>query len=113
MIWQSVVCQLIGIWFIVAPFVFRFAQSPARIWTSVVGGVILFILAGAATDDIRTRRQVWIQYVNGLVGIWFVVAPWVLSFTGEPWGSWMSVTGGLLTAGLSTWLAAGVLPKPA
>lgn len=111
MIWQNVVSALIGIWFIIAPFSLGFAGNAGRIWTSIIGGVILLVLAGAAVMNEHVRRQTWIQYVNGLVGIWFIIAPWVLSFAVKPADFWTSLVGGIIVLGLSAWLAFGVLPK--
>jgi uncharacterized integral membrane protein len=113
MVWQNVVNALIGIWFIIAPFSLAFTSNAAEMWTSIIGGVILLVLAGAAALNEKARRQVWIQYVDGLVGVWFIIAPWVLSFTARAGELWTSLIGGVIVLVLSAWLAFGVLPKAA
>ncbi len=112
MIWQNVVNALLGIWFIVAPFSLSFTGNTGETWASVIGGVILLLLAGTAALRTGARRQVWIQYVDGLVGIWFIIAPWALSFTGEPRVFLTSLIPGIVVLLLSAWLL-GLMPKTA
>lgn len=109
MVWQNVVIALLGAFFIVAPIRAGFAGDVAQIWTAMIGGLILLVLAGTAVLNAQARQQVWIQYVNGLVGLWFVIAPWVLSFAMKP----APLIGGLIVLILSAWLAFGVSPKAA
>jgi hypothetical protein len=109
MVWQNVVNALIGIWFIIAPFTLSFTGRTAEMVTSIIGGLILLVLAGSAAFTERARRQAWIQYVTGLVGIWFLVAPWVLSFTGRSGEYWTSLILGIVALILSVWVL-GVLP---
>jgi hypothetical protein len=62
---------LIGLWFIAAPFVLGLQHMQAVMATSIVGGLILVILGAWAATNEDARRKAWIQYVNGLVGVWF------------------------------------------
>jgi hypothetical protein len=111
MVWQNVVDGLIGIWFIIAPWVLRLTYNPSEMWTSIAGGAILVVLAGSAAAMPRARRQLAIQYITGLVGIWFIIAPWILSLTGRPDLTWTSIVGGLIVLILSSWLAFGAVPR--
>lgn len=103
MVWENVVNALIGIWFIIAPAVLQFSSNQPMTWTSVIGGLILLVLAGSASLNLTARRQSWIQVVNGLVGIWFIIAPWVLSFTGRAGDFWTSLILGIEALILSIW----------
>jgi len=103
MVWQNVIVALIGIWFIIAPSVLGFAADMAMTWTSVIGGVILLILGASAALSEAARRQSWIQVVNALVGIWFIIAPWVLNFTRQAPVFWTSLILGIVTLILSLW----------
>lgn len=107
--WQNVVIALLGLFFIVAPIRAGFVGDVAQIWTAMIGGLILLVLAGTAIFNAQVRQQAWIQYVNGLVGLWFVIAPWVLSFAMKP----APLIGGLIVLVLSAWLAFGAPPKAA
>ncbi len=116
MVWANVVNIVLGIWFIIAPFVLKFSDRPSPMWTSIVGGAILLVLAGWAVLDEKARHQTWIQYINGLMGIWFVIFSYV-----HPLGHlagianvrWTTIVGGLIALVLSAWLAFSVLPKEA
>jgi hypothetical protein len=103
MVWQNVVNALIGIWYIISPAVLPFPNDSAMAWTSVIGGVILLVLAGNAALYEGARRQVWLQVVTGLVGIWFIIAPWVLAFTRQPGTFWTSLILGIVALILSIW----------
>jgi hypothetical protein len=112
MVWQNVVNALIGIWFIIAAAVLPFPNDAAMSWTSVIGGVILLILAGSSALSEGARRQSWLQIVDGLVGIWFIIAPWALSFAKQPGDFWTSLILGIVVVFLSIW-DLEVLPKTA
>lgn len=111
MTWANWVVALIGVWFVIAPFVLGFQAAQAQMVTSIIGGLILLLLGGWAALNEEARRKLWIQYVNGLVGIWFVIAPWVLRFADRPGEMWTSLLGGLVTVVLCAWLAFSVLPR--
>lgn len=114
MVWANAVNALLGIWFIIAPFVLNFTGYPAPMWTSIVGGAILLILAGWAVFDAKIRRQAWIQYVNGLVGIWFIIFTYVYPHVaGVANLRWTTIVGGLIALVLCVWLAFSVLPREA
>jgi uncharacterized integral membrane protein len=111
MMWANVVNALVGLWFIIAPFAMAYQDTPNAMWTSIVGGLILLILAGYAVLNEPARKQKWIQYVNGLVGIWFILFPFVHTMSARPGILWTSLIGGALALVLSAWLAFSVLAK--
>lgn len=111
MVWANVVNALVGIWFILAPFILKYSDHAGALWTSIIGGAILLVLAGWAVLSEEARKQRWIQYVDGLVGIWFIIFPFVFALTARPNVSWTSIVGGLIALVLSAWLAFSVLPK--
>jgi len=112
MLWSNAVNALVGVWFILAPFVLKFSDRPTPMWLSIIGGAILLVLAGWAVLSEPARRQTWIQYVNGLVGIWFVFFPYVYALD-APNLKWTSIVGGLIVIVLSGWLVFRVLPEEA
>ena len=112
MLWSNAVNALVGVWFILAPFVLKFSDRSTPMWLSIIGGAILLVLAGWAVLSEPARRQTWIQYVNGLVGIWFVFFPYVYALD-VPNLKWTSIVGGLIVIVLSGWLVFRVLPEEA
>lgn len=113
MLWANIVNALLGVWFVIAPFVLAFRDVPSAMWTSIVGGLILLILAGYAVLNEPARKIRWIQYVNGLVGIWFILFPFVHAMSGRTSVLWTALIGGLVALVLSAWLAFGVLAQEA
>jgi VIT1/CCC1 family predicted Fe2+/Mn2+ transporter len=69
MLWGNVINALVGVWFIIAPFVLGLQANPGATWTSIIGGLILLVLAGWAVLNEEARKRRWIQYVNGSVGV--------------------------------------------
>ncbi|SRR5579884_164300 len=108
--WANVVNALVGIWFIIAPYVLGAAARPAVLWTSVAGGVLLLVLAGWAALSEEARREAWLRYATGLIGIWFIVAPFVLSLAARR-EIWTSILGGAIVLVLSGYLALAVRPE--
>lgn len=114
MVWANVVNAVLGIWFVVAPFVLGFSDRPTAMWASIVGGAVLLVLAGWAAFDEKIRHQAWVQYVNGLVGIWFIIFTYVYTdVAGVAYLRWTTIAGGVIAAVLCAWLVFGVLPREA
>ncbi|MDR5683730.1 MAG: SPW repeat protein [Armatimonadota bacterium] len=111
MVWGNWLNFLIGLWFVAAPFVLGLQHMQTVMATSIVGGLILVILGAWAATNEEARRKVWIQYVNGLVGVWFVIAPWVLGFADIAAAMWTSLIGGLVVVAICAWLAFSELPR--
>jgi hypothetical protein len=116
MTWENAVTALIGVWFIMSPFALFYTNHPFMMVTSFIGGAILLIVAGAAVLNGNVRRRAWIYYCNGLVGIWFVVAPSALSFAGSLGDHWTSLVGGIVVlllnvASLYNLAKAGAAPQ--
>ena len=103
MVWRNVIDALIGIWFIISPLMLGYSVRSGQMVTTIIGGIILLVLAGSAVFSDEARRQGWIQYVTGLVGIWFIFAPWVLSFVNRPGEFWTSFVLGIIALVLSAW----------
>jgi hypothetical protein len=105
MIWATVVTALIGIWFIIAPWALGFVSHSAMMATSIIGGAILLGLGGTATLYSVVFRESWPHMLSVVVGVWFAIAPWVLSESNRTGTLWTSLLGGLTVVILSTWLA--------
>jgi hypothetical protein len=105
MVWATVVTALIGIWFIIAPWALGFVSHGAMMATSIIGGAILLVLGGMATLYSRVFRESWLHVLNVAVGVWFAIAPWVLSESNRTGTLWTSLLGGLAVVILGSWLA--------
>lgn len=100
---------ILGVWLVIAPFVGVGMTSDAAAWNSYVAGVAVAILAGAAI----ARPQAWEEWVNLLIGLWLVLAPFVLGFTDQPGPMWNQIVIGLLIGADALWAAVQYSPRRA
>lgn len=54
--------------------------------------------------DMRDMKFHWIEF---MVGLWILLSPWTLGFSGITSARWSSVIAGVTIAGLSAWLLFG------
>ena len=100
--WRNWLAAIIGIWFIISPWVLGFSDKSGALWTSVIIGAVQLIVAGSAsTKDDSSGWTVWQTWLSLITGIWFIIAPYIFALgAGE---TWTSVILGAVTALLSLW----------
>ncbi len=96
---------LLGIWLIIAPFVFAF--TAAAFWNNVAVGVFVLLLAATRVSrpTASTKAASW---TKAIIGIWLIIAPFVLDYLslGEFWDD---ISVGVLLLILASWSAS--LPR--
>ncbi|MBS4172604.1 SPW repeat protein [Bacillus sp. FJAT-49736] len=96
---RSTLNALIGVWFIIAPWVVGFSDQSGALWSSVVIGLIQVILSFWASGEAGWNS--WKNWLTVITGAWFVLLPFVYSLSsGE---TWTSVILGLVTILFSFW----------
>ncbi len=103
--WRNWLAAIIGIWFIIAPWVFGFSGHAGAVWTSIVAGVIQLIVSGwaASREDSEANWSNWMNWVSLITGAWFVLQPWLLFISSYTSNTWTSVILGLVTIVLNLW----------
>jgi hypothetical protein len=96
--WQDWVTLVIGIWIFISPWLFAGAVG-AVAWNFYIVGVLVAALALAALFAF----QVWEEWVNVVLGVWLIVSPWALGFSGFAPLTWNAVIAGLLVVVFSGW----------
>lgn len=101
----NVINVIAGIWLIISPFVLGFSTGITMI-NSVVLGILVGVLAliTAITD-----RAAWLSWINIVLGLWLIVAPFALNSAELLTATWNSVILGaivIIFAGWSTSLHA-------
>ncbi len=96
---RSTLNALIGVWFIIAPWVFDFSDQTGALWLSVVFGIIQIIAAWWGYD--KPGWNSWQNWVSVITGVWFVIFPYIYSIANE--AVWSSVILGLFTILFSLW----------
>src|SRR5262249_19115749 len=69
---------VLGIWLIVAPFLFGYAGIPTALWNDIFVGLIVLAAACIRITDVETMFD--LGWVNFIAGIWLLVAPWAFSY---------------------------------
>jgi hypothetical protein len=86
---------LLGIWVIVSPFVLQYT-APRVIWSNVVAGVIVLIVALVRTG---VRQPGW-SWINVLLAIWIIISPFVLGFLSAP-EMWNNIALGIIIGAIA------------
>lgn len=104
--WQDWLNLALGAWLFVMPFfgVVPMA-SPAAVNGFFFGSVIAVISVAALV-----KEQPWEEWVNGVIGLWLIAAPFVLGFTLGGVAMWSSVIIGLFIVGDALWAALTTRP---
>ena len=92
---------LLGIWLVIAPFLLRYATSASR-GNDITIGIIIALLA--AFRLFGAYRAAWLSWLNALLGIWLIVAPFILGYDSSS-ALWNDIIVGLFIAFLGIWSA--------
>jgi hypothetical protein len=87
---------------VLSPFMFRFAGGVAT-WSAILTGVLLLV-ASLAKGILRD----WQDWACVILGLWAMVAPWLLGFSDQPNAAGMHVCAGLVAivaSGIQIWTA--------
>lgn len=87
--WVSLVCAAL---LFVSPWALRFAGDMMAARTAWVSAVVIAVLAIAAI----VRFAEWEEWVTLLIGLWLIMAPWVVGFA-------------VLTAAMATFVVLGIV----
>lgn len=85
--WASWIAALVGLWLAVSPFVLSGPiQSGTVMWSHVLGGIVIAVLAGFGAYAYRTHAATrggsaaeWSGWIAALAGLWLLVSPFVLT----------------------------------
>lgn len=87
---------LAGIWLIIAPFILQY-NSTGNKWQEIIFGIIIAILG---LVRLAAPNVSWPSWINLLIGIWMIIAPWTISNT-TIGARWNEVVVGIIVAGLA------------
>lgn len=90
------VTGVLGVFLMIAPYLFNYGDNPAAYWTSVLAGGIVAI--ASIWEGVETRKENWEYWVAAIVGIVAIIAPFVLGYGALAEAMWTSVIVGVLVA---------------
>jgi SPW repeat len=79
--WTSGINIVAGLWLIIAPFVLGYDEIQAALWNDVVVGII--VAAFAVARVARPLMNPSLSWINAVLGLWLIVAPFVLAYGGQ------------------------------
>ena len=101
--WQDWVTLVLGIWLFISPWALGFyAGMSAASWNFFIVGAAFVVFAVAALN----LRTLWEEWVNLVLGIWMIVSPWVLGFSGTSGARDDAIIVGLIVGVMSIWALA-------
>ena len=97
--WQDTLNFLLGVALLIAPWGLGFATDVVPTWNAFIVGAVIALLALAALFAF----QEWEEWVRGALGVWLVIAPWVLGFSGHTTALYTHLIIGIATIVLAFW----------
>ncbi len=94
-----------GLWELVAPFILKYTATSAAMWDAVIVGIVLIILGvWAALSKVESTMRT-LNWINALLGLWLVIAPFVLKYTTVSAALWNDIIVGVVVLVLAIWAA--------
>lgn len=84
---------LIGVWLIISPYILGYTTSSSK-WNQTILGIVVLILSGIR---FLVPRATWASFLNGIAGLWMIVAPFILSYD-RSIAYWNEIVFGILVA---------------
>lgn len=98
--WQDGVTFILGLWLIVSPWILGFTATVAAFWNAIVLGIAIAAFSLAAFVWYRE----WEEWIDGALGLWLVISPWVLGFAAAAYAAMVNfVVVGLIAMGMAAW----------
>lgn len=97
-LWQDWVNMVFGAWLFIAPWI-GLAGMESAVWNSWFFGAAIAVFAIASLTNPRR----WKEWVNLLIGIWLIIAPFVLGFAAEGGALWNHLIIGALVGIDALW----------
>jgi len=67
-----------GLWLLVAPYALNYRSGSAAYANDLFFGAVITVLAGVRL--LGAYRSAWISWIIALIGVWLIVAPFVLGY---------------------------------
>ena len=97
--WQDPVNLVLGIWMVVSPWVLQHEGDSLPTFNAVGLGILIAAAALVALFKVMA----WEEWVNVAFGVWLLISPWVLGFSGLAMATSNAVIIGIAVAALALW----------
>jgi hypothetical protein len=106
----DVVNLILGAFLFLSPWIFNFASSAVESRNAWILGIVIAIVAIAAIVSFAE----WEEWLNLALGLWVLISPWVLGFSGASTAVRLHVVVGIIVAVLAAvelWLTHRAPPR--
>ncbi|AIC26468.1 MULTISPECIES: SPW repeat protein [Rhizobium] len=86
-----------GLGLLISPWLFGFAAETSAAWNAWIVGAAITVLAVAALYAFYEAEE----WANLVLGLWALVAPWILGFSAVTAAMWAHVIAGIVVAVLA------------
>lgn len=100
--WQDGLNLILGVWLFFAPFLGVPGMTGDAAWNSYIFGFLIALFSVSAL----ARPQKWEEGVNLVLGIWLILAPFVLGFLQMSGTAWNQIVIGIVIAIDAAWALA-------
>ncbi len=104
----SWIIAVAGLWEIVAPFIFGMTATTAFLWDAIIIGLALVVLGVWAALANQETTVKYLNWINAVLGLWLIIAPFVLSYSSAAAAMWNDIIIGLVVLVLGAWAALAV-----
>jgi hypothetical protein len=97
--WQDPLNLILGVWMVASPWVLNYSTQRDPTWNAIILGILIALAALFALF----RVMAWEEWGNVVLGVWLVISPWVLGFSGMAQAMSNAVIVGVVVAVLALW----------
>lgn len=107
--WLSGINALLGAWLVISPFLLTTTEGglSASVWNNILIGAVIFVIAGY--NYYRQSRDQAVSTGSAslvaLLGLWMIVAPFVVFAVGTAAMFWSNVVTGVLVTIMAVYVA--------
>jgi SPW repeat len=92
--WTEAIQLLLGVVLFVTPWVVGFAAEQNPAWTAWLTGVVIALIATVGLAG----YAYYAAYANVAIGLWAIIAPWLIGFSANTGALWSHVIVGAAVA---------------
>lgn len=97
--WQDPLNIILGLWMAASPWVLGYSADTYPTLSAIIAGTLIVLFAASEFF----KAMAWEEWTNVALGVWLVISPWVLGFSGLSMMMWNAVAVGLVVALLALW----------
>jgi SPW repeat len=97
--WQDGINLLAGLWIFFAPWILGSHAGAVATGNNIVVGILITFWAITGLAEFRP----WKEWINILLGVWMLISPWLLHFSGATALTWNAVVSGAVVIICACW----------